>query len=58
MAEHANWLARTFDTREAELKSIFGKRGTETPITNEEFHVIKTAGGPSSAVIVVEKEKP
>jgi hypothetical protein len=56
MAERANWLARTFNTRQAELKSIFSKKGAETPVTNAEFHVIKNEGGPSEAVVVVEKE--
>lgn len=56
MAERANWLARTFNTRQAELKSIFSKKGAETPVTNGEFHVIKNEGGPSEAVVVVEKE--
>lgn len=56
MAERANWLARTFHTRQAELKSIFGKKGAETPVTNAEFHVIKNEGGPAAAVVVVEKE--
>lgn len=58
MAERANWLARTFNTRQAELKSIFAKKGADTPVTNAEFHVIKNEGGPSEAVVVVEKETP
>jgi hypothetical protein len=56
MAERANWLARTFGTRQAELKSVFAKKGADTPVTNAEFHVIKNEGGPSEAVVVVEKE--
>lgn len=56
MAERANWLARTFNTRQAELKSVFSKKGAETPVTNAEFHVIRNEGGPSEAVVVVEKE--
>jgi hypothetical protein len=56
MAERANWLARTFGTRQAELKSVFAKKGADTPVTNAEFQVIKNEGGPSEAVVVVEKE--
>lgn len=54
MAESANWVARTFRTEDAELKSIFGRRGADTPLTNEEFNLIRDSGGPSKAVVVVE----
>ena len=53
MAEGSNWLARTFNTKDAELKSVFAKRN-EAPITNLEYKVIKNEGGPSEAVIVTE----
>jgi hypothetical protein len=56
MAESANWLAKTFNTRDAELKSVFGRTGSEMPVTKNEFKVIKRAGGPSKAVAVVEFE--
>ncbi len=58
MAETANWVARTFDTREAELKSMFGRRGADLPVTNAEFQVIKNEGGPAEAVVLVEMEMP
>lgn len=54
MAEPANWLARTFNTDEAELKSIFGRTAEETPVTREEFQLIKGAGAPGRAVVVAE----
>ncbi|MGZ3694967.1 MAG: hypothetical protein ACXWQO_12445 [Bdellovibrionota bacterium] len=54
MAETANWLARTFYTRDAELKSVFGRTGAEVPLTKDEFQAIKQEGGPSMAVAVVE----
>jgi len=55
MAESSNWLARTFGTKEAELKSLFAKKGEDTPpVTNEEFNIIKRTGGASMAVVVVE----
>lgn len=57
MAESANWVARTFRTEEAELKSIFGRRGADTPLTNQEFNSIRDSGGPSKAVVVVEHKQ-
>jgi hypothetical protein len=57
MAEDSNWLAKTFNTKDAELKSVFSKKGTDTPITNTEYHLIKEEGGPSEAVLIVELKK-
>ena len=54
MAEPANWLARTFNTKDAELKSVFGRTAEETPVTREEFQLIKDAGAPGKAVVVAE----
>lgn len=56
MAEDSNWLAKTLNTDDAELKSIFTKRGSRTPVTNAEFHLIRNEGGPSEAVVVVERD--
>jgi hypothetical protein len=58
MAENSNWLARTFNTKEAELKSVFGRKGASTPIKNSEYMVIKETGGPSEAVVIAEIEHP
>ncbi|HTL13193.1 MAG TPA: hypothetical protein VL588_11935 [Bdellovibrionota bacterium] len=55
MAEDANWLAKTFRTSDAELKSLFGKKGTQTPVTNNEMKIIKDEGGPSKVVVLVER---
>src|SRR3989344_4705188 len=55
MAESANWLARTFNTEDAELKSIFGKAGSVSPVTKMEFKAIRKSGAPSHSVVVVEK---
>lgn len=52
LADKANWLARTFNTSDAELKSLFAQRGA-TPLTNEEFSVIKRHGAPGKAVVVI-----
>lgn len=51
MAETSNWLARTFRTDGAELKSVFAKED-ETPMVRDDFSVILDEGGPSKAVIV------
>jgi outer membrane protein OmpA-like peptidoglycan-associated protein len=57
MAESANWLARTFNTDEAELKALFGREGEDAPRVKEpEFHVIRQHGGPSMAVVVIEQD--
>jgi hypothetical protein len=52
MAESANWLARTFHTKDAELKSIF-TRAEDAPVKRSEFRALRSRGGPSSAVVVV-----
>lgn len=56
MAETSNWLARTFRTDDAELKSVFSKEGT-TPLVRDDFNHIVAEGGPSKAVAVLIKEK-
>lgn len=58
MAENSNWLARTFNTKDAELKSVFGKKGAATPMRNNEFMLIKEVGGPSEAVVTAELKIP
>lgn len=58
MAENSNWLARTFNTRDAELKSVFARRGEPVPVTNSEYHLIREVGGPSEAVVLVELKIP
>lgn len=52
MAEKSNWLARTFNTDEAELKSVFSMEGG-APMSSEEFQVFKTKGQASKAVLLV-----
>lgn len=58
MAENANWLARTFNTRDAELKSFFGRTDGEMDATGKrsEFRVIRQSGGPSTAVVVLSQD--
>ena len=55
MAEKTNWLARAFNTEEAELKSMFMREG-EAPITNDEYLAIKNAGAPQKGVVLVKYE--
>lgn len=50
MAERANWLARTFDTDEAQLKSEISR---DTYMSKEQFQVFKDHGQPSKAVVLV-----
>jgi hypothetical protein len=52
MAESSNWLARTFRTDQAELKSIFAKNAS-APMARKDFNLIKSDGGPSKAVVVI-----
>jgi hypothetical protein len=59
MAKKAGALARTFNTEEAELKSIFAKRGgekaQETPEvgSNSEIYIFRNQGAASKAVLVM-----
>ena len=52
MAETSNWLARTFRTDEAELKSIFSKEA-QAPMARADYNVISKDAAPSKAIIVV-----
>ncbi|MFW7377259.1 MAG: hypothetical protein ACOH5I_00445 [Oligoflexus sp.] len=60
MAEQAGLLARTFNTQEAELKSIFARRGAEpqskAETDNPELIHMRDEGGPSKAVVVITYE--
>lgn len=57
MAESSNRLASLFHAKDAELKSIFTRKGAEAPpVTNAELQMIKSEGGPSSAVVVLERK--
>jgi len=50
LAERANWLARTFETDEAQLKSEIS-RGSY--MSKEKFQIFKEHGEPSKAVVLV-----
>ena len=52
MAEKSNWLARAFNTRDAELKSLFSKTEV-TPVSSDTFEIIKANGAARRAVLVV-----
>lgn len=52
MAESANWVTRTFRTKDAELKSIF-TRAEGASASRSEFRAIRLRGAPYKAVIVV-----
>ncbi len=53
MATRANWLARMFNTNDAELKSSFAKR--EYDVTEAQFALLRQ-GKASQAVVVIESE--
>jgi hypothetical protein len=55
MAERSNWLARIFNTDDAELKSSYA-RGDQ-PLSEEELRMIKRHGSPSSAVIIFREKR-
>jgi outer membrane protein OmpA-like peptidoglycan-associated protein len=55
MAKRSSWLARLFNTGDAELKSLFSVRGA-TEISDEDFYIFKNEGGPSRAVVIIEKD--
>lgn len=52
MAEPANWLARTFRTDDAELKSAFALEYNQ-PMKREDFNQIYREGAASRAVLVI-----
>lgn len=57
MAEHKNFIARAFNAAEEELRSIFGRRGAETDVNQEEMKVIKEKGGPMKAVVILQRKQ-
>jgi hypothetical protein len=52
MAKRSTWLSRTFGTKDAELKEEITK-GTDAPMSKEQFQVFKDQGKPSTAVLQV-----
>lgn len=52
MAEKTNWLARTFNTSDAEVKSLFQKE-VDAPITHDAYMAIKNNGAAQKAVVLV-----
>ncbi len=57
MAEHKNFISRTFHAAEEELRSIFGRRGADTEVSHDEMRVIKDKGGPMKAVIILQRKR-
>jgi hypothetical protein len=52
MAEESNWVARSFNTEDAELKSVFSKEEM-APISRNGFDFIRENGASSRAVLVI-----
>jgi len=61
MAEQAGLIARTFNTQEAELRSLFAREGgpeeARIEAKNPELIHIRDEGGPSKAVVVISMEQ-
>lgn len=55
MAERSNWLARIFNTDDAEVKSEYA-RADSNALNDEELRVIRERGAPSKAVIVLHRD--
>lgn len=53
MAENRNWIGRMFHREQAELDAAFAKAG-QAPVSNQEFNAIKSEGGASKAVVILE----
>ena len=51
MAERSTWLSRMFETNDAELKNEITK-GSDSPMSKEEFKTFKDNGKPSVAVVL------
>ncbi|MBP7845395.1 MAG: hypothetical protein KA116_11345 [Proteobacteria bacterium] len=56
MSEKASWLARSFNSSDAQLKEEMA-RGGKKVMSNEEFQTFKVNGEPSKAVIQVISKK-
>ncbi|MBY0472559.1 hypothetical protein K2X30_15450 [bacterium] len=56
MAERTNWLSKTLNTREAELKDTIASGNNQVEFSKQEFLLFKNNGGPSKAVVVVKTE--
>ncbi len=56
MADASNWLAKTFRTDDAEIKSVFSKDAS-LPMAREDFNTIARDGAESMAVVVVVRKK-
>ncbi|MDZ4676831.1 MAG: hypothetical protein SGI74_04905 [Oligoflexia bacterium] len=55
MAKRSNWLARLFNTEDAELKSLFGKRES-MEINDEDYFIFKGEGRASRSVVIIERD--
>lgn len=55
MAEKSNWLARVFNTQDAELKGLFDPQN-DTPLRHDEFLAVRKNAAPSKAVVIVTTE--
>ncbi len=54
MAEKSNFFSRAFNTKDADLKSMFTEAGAPANVEPQEFVIVQKKGGPSKAVILIQ----
>jgi hypothetical protein len=55
LAEKDNWFAKAFTAPESQLNSMFSSADAPENVDMDEFQIVKSKGGPSKAVILLEK---
>lgn len=56
MAKRSHWFARAYGSGAKELKSLFAMPGAPRNVTPDDFQTVKTKGGPSKAIVLIEIE--
>ena len=56
MAERSNWFARAMAANSRDIKKMFAQKGAPQNVTPEDFAVVRSKGGPSKAVLIIELE--
>jgi len=56
MAERSNWFAKAMNLNARDVKTMFAQKGAPQNVTPEDFAVVRSKGGPSKAVLLIELE--
>ncbi len=56
MAERSNWFSRAMGASEKDIKKIFAQKGAPQNVTPKDFAIVKSKGGPGTAVVLIELE--